>query len=439
METKIMTGAERAKELGIVGAGGAGFPTYVKLQSKAEIVLVNAAECEPLLHKDKELLAKKSPLFFAGLKLLMEEVGAAKGIIGIKIKHLELINQLRLESPDGVEIVPVDDFYPAGDEITLIYETSGRVIEAGALPITRGIVVNNVETVYNLGKSSPVVTKFINLAGAVKKRVSLEVPIGLSFRELIEFAGPENSKYAVIEGGPMMGRLVTDLSQPVTKTTGGLIVLPDTHVLVRKMQLLNEQKRVNRIGKAACDQCMQCTDLCPRFLLGHPIQPHEAMRSLIFTGEGQLPQSHTRYCCECNLCSFISCPEGLAPSQVCKDNKQRAIQVGLEYQGMLDKTPHPMMEYRKTPSKKLKIMLDLNRFYDEGPLVESPIKPKRLKIALTQHIGKPAKPIVEKGEKVTLGQKVGTVGDGLGAEIHASSDGVVLDVNENYVVLSLEG
>lgn len=425
------------KEAGVVGAGGAGFPAYVKLSATAEIVLVNAAECEPLLHKDKELLHHRLTAVLEGLRTVMTSVGAARGIIGIKEKHHGLIDALRAVADNDMEVIPVRDFYPAGDEITLIYETTGRVVQAGALPGSQGVVVQNVETLYNIGRARPVITKFMNVTGEVANPVTVEVPIGISFQEVIDFAGPKLDSYAVVEGGPMMGRLVHDLSQPVSKTTAALIVLPADHILIKRLSGLQRQKEVDRIGKAACDQCMICTELCPRYLLGHPIQPHKAMRSLLFTQDGKEPERHTLYCCECNLCSLISCPEGLSPSMVCISNKRETRNRKLVYEGALDNGLHPLRAYRRTPSKKLKTMLDLARYTDVGPLVDFTFTPSRLKILLRQHIGKPAEPVVAVGDRVSAGQKLATVGNDLGCEIHAPAAGTVSEITDQWIGLSL--
>jgi len=433
MRNEIVT---QMKEAGIVGAGGAGFPAYVKLSADAEIVLVNAAECEPLLHKDKVLLQHRLPEVLSGLRTVMTSVGAKRGIIGIKEKHHALIDALRSMIDHDIEVIPVRDFYPAGDEITLIFETTGRIVQAGALPGSQGVVVNNVETLYNIGKGKPVVSKFLNITGEVANPISVEVPIGISFQEVIDFAKPTLESYAVVEGGPMMGKIVNDLSLPVTKTTAALIVLPVDHILIRKLAGLQRQKEVDRIGKAACDQCMICTELCPRYLLGHPIQPHKAMRSLLFSHDDKQPETHTLYCCECNLCSFVSCPEGLSPSMVCVDNKRKVREQRLSYDGKIDNTAHPMQAYRRTPSKKLKTMLDLNRYTDAGPLVDCTLTPSCLKVLLRQHIGRPATPVVAIGQNVTVGQKLATVGEDLGAEIHAPADGTVKEITEQWVSLS---
>ncbi len=432
--------ATQTREKGIVGAGGAGFPTHIKMARPAEIVLVNAAECEPLLHKDKEILAKKTDLFLAGLSELMTSVEATKGIIGIKEKHHALIDHLKATVGPEVEVIPVRDFYPAGDEITLIYETTGRVVKAGELPLTEGVVVSNVETIYNIGKPGPVITKFLNITGDVAHRQTLEVPLGISFRELLAFAEPTIDNYAVLVGGPMMGVLATDLDEVVTKTTAALIVLPEDHLLIQRYRVMGSEKQVNKIGKSACDQCTFCTELCPRFLLGHPIQPHMAMRSLVFmdeTGTNVAPEAHALYCCECNLCSFVSCPEGLYPGTVCVQNKRAAAAQKIAYTGPVSNQAHPLAEYRRTPSKRLKNMLDLAGYPDEGPLTDVTFKPSTLKLMLKQHIGAPASPLVSPGDRVTRGQKIATVGDALGSEIHAPEDGTVKTVTAAFIEITV--
>ena len=433
-----MNTVQRIKEMGVVGAGGAGFPTYVKAQSTAETVVVNAAECEPLLHKDKQILLQYPELFVQGLQTMMVAVGARRGIVGIKRKHAALIAHLAGRLPEGVEICALDDFYPAGDELTLIRETTGLIIAPGALPISRGIVVSNVESLYNIGADRPVTTKFLNVGGAVEHRHTLEVPLGISFAEIIAYARPTLREYTVIEGGPMMGRIVDDLTQPVTKTTAGLLVFPSDHVLIDKYRIKASEERVNRIGKAACDQCTICTELCPRYLLGHPVQPHKAMRSLVFhnaaAGKKDI-QAHTLYCCQCNLCTFVSCPEGLYPSQVCINHRAAAIAENVHYTGELSAQGHPLAGYRKTPSKRLKRMLRLDMFVDSGELNAHRFTPPSLRLLLRQHIGAAATPLVAVGEMVEQGQKIATVGEALGCEIHAPLNGLISVVDDTGITV----
>jgi Na+-translocating ferredoxin:NAD+ oxidoreductase RnfC subunit len=215
-----MISTNEIKEKGVVGAGGAGFPTYVKFSSEAEILIVNAAECEPLLHKDMEILLRRTDDFLRGLSIAAKLTSAQKVIIGIKKKHDDVISHLETRLPGSVEISPVKDFYPAGDEITLIYETTGRVVAPGKLPITQNVIVSNVETLYNLAKDGPVTTKFLNIVGEVQNPVTVEVPIGTPIGEVLEIARPMLERFQLVVGGPMMGRIAENLEEPVTKTTG---------------------------------------------------------------------------------------------------------------------------------------------------------------------------------------------------------------------------
>lgn len=429
------------QEHGIVGAGGAGFPTHVKLASKAGTIIVNAAECEPLIHKDKEILLHHTADFLAGLDMAMEAASAYEGIIGIKGKHTHIIDHLNSCVGKGVRVVAVGDFYPAGDEITLIYETTGKVVDAGELPSSQGIVVNNVETLLNIGRRRPVTTTFVTLGGDVENKITVEVPIGIPISTLIEYARPTITDYAVLLGGPMMGRLTNDFSELTSKTSSAINILPADHTLVQKMRTMEKSDTVRKIGKSACDQCVFCTELCPRYLLGHPIQPHKSMRSLMFTPVGEsVPEMHAIACCECNLCTLISCPEGLYPGSVSSLSKRFAGSSGMKYDSdeFQSTGPHPLITYRRTPTSKLKRILDLNRFGDTGALTDFDHIPGVLSVLLRQHIGKPAESIVTIGDKVIAGQKIATVGTDLGSEIHAPMAGKVLSVNDTTIDIAVD-
>ncbi len=423
------------QEHGIVGAGGAGFPAHVKLASQADTIIVNGAECEPLIHKDKEIMLRLTDDFLLGLEKVMEVASASLGVIGVKEKYTHIIDHLNSCVPDNVKVIPIGDFYPAGDEITLIYETTGRVVEAGKLPVSQGVIVNNVETFLNIGRGKPVTTTFVTLGGEVENRVTVEVPIGLPLRTLIEYARPTIHDYVVLLGGPMMGRLTTDLDDELTsKTSSAINILPPGHVLVQKMETMGKPEIVRRTGKSACDQCVFCTALCPRYLLGHPIQPHKAMRSLMFTpaSESRL-EMHAMACCECNLCTLISCPEGLYPGSVSGQRFAGSSGMKFDADQFSSSGTHPLIDYRHIPTSKIKRVLDLKRFGEEGPLTEFPYIPKSLKVPLRQHIGKPAEPIVGVGDRVSGGDKIATVGKDLGSEIHAPMAGRVVAVDERTI------
>ena len=143
---------ELIRKAGVVGAGGAGFPTHVKAQAKAEIVISNGAECEPLLHKDKELMKRHAPLLVEGLETMMAATGAKKGVLAVKAKYKDVVAACEgaVHGRPGLSVFQLGDFYPAGDEYTLVYEVTGKLIPPAGLPLQVGSVVDNVETLINV-------------------------------------------------------------------------------------------------------------------------------------------------------------------------------------------------------------------------------------------------------------------------------------------------
>jgi Na+-translocating ferredoxin:NAD+ oxidoreductase RnfC subunit len=425
---------ERLEELGIVGAGGGGFPAAAKFRTKVSTVIANAAECEPLLHKDKELLHHLSEPFLRGLRMAMEMVGAHEGIVGIKEKYHEIIAVLEGAAPAGIRVVPLPDCYPAGDEFILVHMVTDRVIPPGGLPKDVDTVVSNVETLINIAVDRPVTHKYLTVAGAVETPVTLRVPVGVTIGEAIDAAGgPTVPDIGILIGGVMMAKPAASLDIPVTKTTGGIIVLPASHSLIQRHNAPMIQ--VNRIGRSACDQCRFCTEFCPRFLLGHPIEPHRAMQSLGFA-TGADPMVATLYCCECNLCTMYACPEDLDPKNVCVQAKPLARERGLVFKGdPASITPHPMAEYRRVPMRRLIARLGLGEFNNVGPLHEHEFSPRKVNLPLKQHAGVPAAPAVKSGDRVRVGDLLAAPPQGkLGARIHASIDGVAT-VNSDSVTI----
>jgi Na+-translocating ferredoxin:NAD+ oxidoreductase RnfC subunit len=399
------------------------------------LVIVNGAECEPLLHKDKELLKHQARPMLAGLRAAMECVGAQEGVIGIKDKYRDVMAELAPMLPSGARIFPLSDSYPAGDEFILVKDVTGRVIPPGGLPRDVGAVVANVETLVNVGLDRPVTHKYLTVAGAVKEPVTLRVPIGITLAEVIAAAGGATvADVAVLVGGVMMARLAQGLEQPVTKTIGGLIVLPAGHLLVRRHGAT--WPAIERIGKSACDQCRFCTEMCPRYLLGHPIEPHRAMQALGFTGVKDAMIAGTLYCCECNLCTLFACPEDLDPKNVCVQAKPQARERKLVFKGKPeDVRPHALARARRIPTRRLMTRLGLTGFRNVGPLVDVPLTPRRVVLPLKQHAGAPAVPTVRAGERVHVGDLVAAPAkDALGARIHASIEGVVREVSDSVVI-----
>jgi Na+-translocating ferredoxin:NAD+ oxidoreductase RnfC subunit len=243
-----------------------------------------------------------------------------------------------------------------------------------------------------------------------------------------------------LTGGVMMGGVTENLSDPVTKTMGGLIVLPADHYLVRRKTAA--KATYTRIGHGQCDQCSLCTELCPRYILGYPIEPHRVMRTLQMTGEEKQRGSlWAQYCCECNVCSLIACPEQLDPKNICVDAKRilRDSRIGrteaeLEH---LFRDPHPARKAREIPIATLYQRLGLAPYDGKAEFVRAVRQPESVTVVLDSHIGQPARPVVQTGDVVKRGDPIGAVDpDQLGCPAHASIDGRVRAVGRRSVEIT---
>ncbi len=441
-----MSLVDRIRAAGVVGAGGAGFPAHVKAAARVEFILANGAECEPLMHKDAELMQRYADRVVAGVAALMEETGAQTGIIGLKAKHERAIEALSAHVRDDIRLHILDDFYPTGDEYVLVHAATGRLIPPGGIPLNVGVVVQNVETLYNIDRAregQPVTHKFLTVAGAVRQPVSCAVPVGVTFRELLQVAGGATTDdVAVLVGGAMMGWLTRDLDQRVTKTTGGLIVLPGDHALIGRLE--RPEAAMHQIGKSTCDQCTYCTELCPRFLLGYDLQPHKVMRSLGFTlGGAEFWSEYGVLCCECGLCTLYACPEDLYPREACQQSKRlsREKQFSWPGKGTLSGTDvvevHPLSGSRRIPLKNLVQRLGLTPYDVPAPLTEIELQPRQVQLPMVQHIGAPAERVVREGQRVDAGELVGEIPrEALGARVHASIAGTVRTEAETVIIES---
>jgi len=422
----------------VVGAGGAGFPTYVKAQSQVEYLIANGAECEPLIHKDAELMKHYPGEILSGMTSMMNATGAKTGKFGVKTKNAESIEALKHCLKDNrIEFVMLGDFYPSGDEYELVYTATGRLIPPAGIPLNVGCVVNNVETLYNVHlaeQGRPVTDKFLSVCGAVKEPKSFWAPVGTSFRDLIAMAGGATiGDFGIFVSGIMMGTLTFDLDEVATKTTGGLIVLPRDHYLMTRRT--RSQDEMNRIGKSACDQCSYCTEFCPRYLLGYEVMPHKVMRSLGFTlTGGDIWNQWSELCCACGICTLYACPEDLYPKEACDDGKKDRRAAGLKFVQQKPVEVHPMKEYRRIPLSQLRKRLQVEDYERETPFQNVECRPATVRIKLKQHAGQPATAAVQDGKKVKKGQVIGRVDESkMGANIHASIDGKVRAVTSDYI------
>lgn len=291
---------QRIAECGIVGMGGATFPTNVKLMppkdATPECVIINGAECEPYLTADHRTLLERGEEVLIGLQILMKSVGVTKGYVAIennKRDAIEKLTQLASTMP-GIEIVPMKVKYPQGGEKQLIDTVLKRRVASGKLPVTEGAIVQNVGTalaVYEaVQKHKPLVERVVTVTGkAVKNPCNLLVRIGTPLSELIKTAGGmPRSTAKLVSGGPMMGKAVYSDEIPVAKGTSGVLMLLDEDTKRRPMR--------------NCIRCAKCVGACPMGL-----NPAFLMRDTVYRDWEALEANHVYDCIECGSCSFI-CP-----------------------------------------------------------------------------------------------------------------------------------
>ncbi|MCF2555416.1 SLBB domain-containing protein [Faecalicatena contorta] len=430
---------EKIRQAGVVGAGGAGFPTHVKLKCDAEYVIVNCAECEPLIKSDKYLMEQHGDVIVDGLCSAMECVGAKHGVLAVKHKNKEAVKSLEaaISGKKNVEIHLLDNYYPAGDEQQIIYEVTKRTIPVGKLPIEAGCVVVNAQTAYHIAQAmmdKPVTGRNVTVTGAVRSPLTVNVPIGTAVPYLLELAGGVSiDNYVIVVGGPLMGRVADDPgSEFVTKTTNGIIVLPADHELIRKKTVSLDQEY--KIAKSACCQCNYCTLICPRSSLGLGVQPHKVMQALTFNNADVLINGDAALgCCNCGLCTYVGCNMGLTPSRFI--SKMRAELLAKKVKCSQD--PQPVNLFRddmKVSTKRVVQRTGLSEYDVDVPYVDSYNKPGAVRIMLRQHIGAACNPVVSENDTVVEGQCIGQIPDkALGACVHASISGRVVNVSKDYI------
>ena len=441
---------EKIEAAGIVGCGGAGFPTHKKLTGNIEYLIVNGAECEPLLRTDRYIMRNFAPQLVRAVTALKEEFHIPKCVFALKHHYREEAEALRKavrEAHAEIEVHELESFYPAGDEQTIVYEVTGRVVPPGGIPILKGAVVDNVATLLCISDAMdgvPFTEKYLTVTGDVARPCVLRVPVGTSFRECIELAGGAlGNSWFVVSGGPMMGRRIpmeAAAKEVVTKTTSGILVLPPDGYHARSHEL-QIRTMLNR-ARSACIQCSSCTELCPRHLLGHPLRPHRIMRKMAAGGDVRemLDDPDVRnalLCCECGICEVYACPMGLQPRRINGMLKQRLGAAGIRYQGSgADCTASPFRELRKAPTERVAARAGVHRYYDYEITELRTASPERVEIPVKMHIGAPAVPCVSPGDRIPAGSVIAKPAEGaLGAVIHAGIGGRVDSVGERIVIV----
>lgn len=427
------------REAGVIGAGGAGFPSYAKLGTGADTLLINAAECEPLLFTDYVLLMKELDRVTDGARLVADALGVTRILLGVKRhrgEHLGWTDGTTVSN--GVTVCFLPDVYPLGDEINLIYQMTGRLVQPGALPITEHVVVYNVETLMNVSyavrEGKPVTEKWLTVAGDIPEGAArvVRVPIGMRVSALFEKLGitvPET--HVCIDGGPSMGNVISEATALVRKNTKGLLVLPRT-IPAMMVKLRPIDRQVN-IANAVCCQCSACTEMCSRALLGYPLEPHRLVRAGREVVEA-FPEQFTSasLCSGCGICEISACGQFISPKAVIALQKSILAKNKLRFKADRVYRPDPERDARMVPSARWRSLLGVTR-YHHMPAYGGFLPAEEVSVALNTHIGAPSSPSVKVGDQVQAGQVIATAAEGLSVAQHASIDGRVVYVDDKVI------
>lgn len=431
-------------DAGIVGAGGAGFPTHKKFSKDVKQIVVNAAECEPLMMVDHHVLAEHFGDLVETLKILVETMDADEAIVGIKGKNMHLLDKKIVDSLAGtkVKIHEIPDIYPAGDEVVLVYETTGKIIPEGSIPLMVGVMVLNAETIYNIHKAikdgESTTAKYVSVGGDVEKDIIVRAPIGMKISEFLTVLGYTNlAGKAVINGGPMMGKLVNLETDVITKTTKGLLIFPETHSVIQRKR--RPMSMTLKRAASACCNCHMCSDMCPRYLLGYNIRVDKTLRAASHS-EITNAESFTQasLCCGCGVCTVIGCQQMLDPQAISMEIKGELAKQGFRRQN--NNAPTEVRKERTgrlVPSSVLIDRLGIRKYVKSEVKFENiKLEPKTVYIPFSQHVGKPASATVKVGDSVKVGDVVArTDADALGTTMHASINGKVKEITDKFVII----
>ncbi len=438
--------AEQVRSAGLVGMGGAGFPTHVKLNGAIEHIIINGLECEPLLGTDRYTMRHEAEKLVSALMRIQSDLGISKATFCLKKSYLPEMDALCGaidRAGASIAIHTTESFYPAGDEQVVVYEVTGRTVPPLNIPLSVGCAVMNVGTLlaaFDAFDGKPLTRRYLTVTGEVRTPMILSAPIGTPFTDCIAAAGGitrENCR--IVSGGPMMGKYFElDALDTlfVGKTTSGILALPKERCRAASANM--QQMKVR--AQAACIQCSYCTQLCPRHLLGHPLEPHRIMRRLAYERMEHVLTDpviqSAALCSECGVCEVFACPMGLQPRSVNAVIKKELGKAGIRYPKSEERTvPNPMRESRLAPTKRVAARAGVLQYYGTPQDTLQALTPQHVELSVRQGIGAPSEPVVRVGERVRIGQQIAACPEGkLGAHLHATIDGVVRSVGERIVL-----
>ena len=430
-------------DAGVVGAGGAGFPTHKKFSDGLRLLLVNAAECEPLLSSDRLVMREYAAEIIEALVALKGEFKIPRVVIGTKKTYTREIAALKkeIESQNAdIEIFTFSSFYPAGDEQIMIYEVTGETVPPGGIPPMLGIAEINVTTALNIRHAMDGIAatrRYVTVNGAVGQPVIVDAPVGAKLADIIAAAGGAISNpFTIIKGGPMMGpqhSMEESETLVIGKADGGIVVLPEEHPLVQFSK--KSIKHMVLRAKSVCIQCSYCTEMCPRYLIGHRLRPNRVMRS-IAVGACETDLTDALLCCECGICELFACPMMLSPRKINIHVKGLLREHGIKD---IDKTVYEAQseprEYRRISQHRIINRLRLGEYptkIDEVVYLD----PAEVNVPLKHGVGKPSEPLVKAGDKVEIGTPIaGVEFSDVGCMVHAPINGVVTVVDNSGITI----
>lgn len=421
--------------LGVTGTG--------HINERCCTVIVNALKDNPLSFAEEYLLQNEWHKVIDGLKLLMVNHQAEKGIIAVSKSDRPVISDLKLyiEDCDNIDLFFVDNFYPASDQAILIYEATGQPF-SGATPVAlSGSLVYDIQTVINIYEAvtekTPVTRRLLTCTGEVALPSLVLGHVGVSFREVIELCGGATTtidEYVILCGTPARGVIVTDIDTPVTGSTTTITVLPADHELVKeRSQTLGTQ--IRKI-KSVCNQCSFCTELCPVYLLGGKLYPHLIMRQIAYgPAEPEEVILGALLCSECGICEVFACPHKLSPRAVNREIKERLKESLLSGHTSGQLQPRLNRDYRKVPFERLADLFSVGQYAEPPKMEPLETSPGQVELLFEEISAAGVLPRVKIGEEIAAGSLVAEAEGSTGAGLHASISGKVTFLDKERVII----
>lgn len=429
------------------------------INESCRTVIVSALKDNPLSFAEEYLLQREWHKIIEGLKLLIANHQAEKGIIAVSKSDRPVIADLKrsIDDCDNIELFFIDNFYPAADQAILIYEVTGQPFSGATPAALSDSLVYDLRTVINIYEAvteeTPVTRRLLTCTGEVAIPSLVLGHIGVSFREVIELCGGAIiDEYVILSGAPARGTIITDIDTPVTGSTTTITVLPADHELVKeRSQTLGAQ--IKKI-KSVCNQCSFCTELCPVYLLGGKLYPHLIMRQIAYgLSEPEEVILGARLCSECGICEVFACPHKLSPRAVNKEIKERLKQEA-EAESLLsgqidgqisdDHTndlisgqlqPRSSRDYRKVDFKRLADLFSVDQYAEPPKMELLETSPGQVELLFKEISASGVLARVKTGDEIARGSLVAETKMSTGAGLHASISGKVTFLDKERVII----